>query len=34
MGYEDDGTWSWWIDREIDALEAELQAEVKRKKTA
>jgi len=34
MGYEDDGTWSWWIDREIEALEAAIRDEIKKKMTA
>ena len=29
-----DGTWNWWLEREINALESEIQAAHKKKKTA
>ena len=31
---EKDGTWNWWLEREITALENEIQAAHKKKKTA
>ena len=34
MGYVEDGTWDWWIDREIEALEAAIRDEIKKKMTA
>ena len=33
-GYVEDGSWDWWIDREIEALEAALREEIKKKMTA
>ena len=34
MGYVEDGTWDWWIDREIEALEAAIRDEIRNKMTA
>jgi len=31
---EKDGTWNWWLEREITALESEIQTAHKKKKTA